>query len=148
MDEVTVEDADAGEVIETIMVDESVDVPISVSGEDSSVPVTVVDESIPIETLQPLLLAASNPLQSLAGNLGPVPVVEPALEVESPLEIVPQVNLDALNRFLVDPINAAANAKIDALNDLGLAAGNIGNILSSNIIDTANAQVNNTYCFP
>ena len=65
-----------------------------------------------------------------------------------PLEIVPQVNLDALNRFLVDPINAAANAKIDALNDLGLAAGNIGNILSSNIIDTANAQVNNTYCFP
>ena len=50
MDEVTVEDADAGEVIETIMVDESVDVPISVSGEDSSVPVTVVDESIPIDT--------------------------------------------------------------------------------------------------
>ena len=40
MDEVTVEDADAGEVIETIMVDESVDVPISVSGEDSSVPGT------------------------------------------------------------------------------------------------------------
>ena len=65
-----------------------------------------------------------------------------------PLEIVPQVNLDALNRFLVDPINAAANAKIDALNDLGLAAGNIGNILSSNIIDTANAQVNNAYRFP
>ena len=145
---VTVDDADAGEEIETIMVDESVDVPISVSGEDSSVPVTVVDESIPIdtdveaegtqdlflisgaqldainillvshnkikqatinkantvrneaekiflapflETLQPLLLAASNPLQSLAGNLGPVPVVEPALEVESPLEIVPHV---------------------------------------------------------
>ena len=88
---VTVDDADAGEEIETIMVDESVDVPISVSGEDSPVPVTVVDESIPIETLQPLLLAASNPLQSLAGNLGPVPVVEPALEVESPLEIVPHV---------------------------------------------------------
>ena len=39
MDEVTVEDADAGEVIETIMVDESVDVPISVSGEDPSGPV-------------------------------------------------------------------------------------------------------------
>jgi hypothetical protein len=87
-----------------------------------------------LEALQPLFLAASNPL-------GPVPVVEPAVEVESPLEIVPQVNLDALNRFLVDPINAAANAKIDALNDLGLAAGNIGNILSSNIIDTANAQL-------
>ena len=50
MDEVTVEDADAGEVIETIMVDESVDVPISVSGEGSSVPVTVVDESIPVDT--------------------------------------------------------------------------------------------------
>ena len=130
---VTVDDADAGEEIETIMVDESVDVPISVSGEDSSVPVTVVDESIPIDTdveaegnqdlflisgaqldainrllvshnkikqatinkantvrneaekiflapfleaLQPLFLAASNPL-------GPVPVVEPAVEVES-----------------------------------------------------------------
>ena len=147
-DMVTVDDADAGEEIETIMVDESVDVSIPVSGEDSSVPVTVVDESIPIDTvveaegtqdlflisgaqldainrllvshnkikqaainkantvrneaekiflapfleaLQPLLLAASNPLQSLAGNLGPVPVVEPALEVESPLEIVPHV---------------------------------------------------------
>ena len=51
MDEVTVEDADAGEVIETIMVDESVDVPISVSGEDSSVPVTIVDESIPVDTV-------------------------------------------------------------------------------------------------
>ena len=137
---VTVDDADAGEEIETIMVDESVDVPISVSGEDSSVPVTVVDESIPIDTdveaegtqdlflisgaqldainillvshnkikqaafnkantvrtdaekvflapfleaLQPLLLAASNPLQSLVGNLGPVSVVDPAVEVES-----------------------------------------------------------------
>ena len=33
------------------MVDESVDVPISVSGEDSSVPVTVVDESIPVDTV-------------------------------------------------------------------------------------------------
>jgi len=192
VDEVTVEDADAGEVIETIMVDESVDVPISVSGEDSSVPVTIVDESIPVDTvveadgtqnlflisgaqldainrllvshnnikqaainkantvrteaekvfLAPFLEAlASNPLQNLVGNLGPVPEVEPVVEVESPLEIVPQVNLDALNRFLVDPINAAANAKIDALNDLGLAAGNIGNILSSNIIDTANAQL-------
>jgi len=192
VDKVTVEDADAGEVIETIMVDESVDVPISVSGEDSSVPVTIVDESIPVDTvveadgtqnlflisgaqldainrllvshnnikqaainkantvrteaekvfLAPFLEAlASNPLQNLVGNLGPVPEVEPVVEVESPLEIVPQVNLDALNRFLVDPINAAANAKIDALNDLGLAAGNIGNILSSNIIDTANAQL-------
>ena len=48
-DLVTVEDADAGEEIETIMVDESVDV--SVSGEDSSVPVTVVDESIPVDTV-------------------------------------------------------------------------------------------------
>ena len=46
---VTVEDA--GEVIETIMVDESVDVPISVSGEDSPVPVGVVDESIPVDTV-------------------------------------------------------------------------------------------------
>ena len=45
---VTVEDAD--EEIEMIMVDESVDVPIFVSGEDSSVPVTVVDESIPVDT--------------------------------------------------------------------------------------------------
>ena len=33
------------------MVDDSVDVAISVSGEDSSVPVTVVDESIPVETV-------------------------------------------------------------------------------------------------
>ena len=33
------------------------------------------------EAVQPLLLAASNPLQSLVGNLGPVPVVEPAVEV-------------------------------------------------------------------
>ena len=48
-DLVTVEDADAGEEIETIIVDESVD--ISVSGEDSSVPVTVVDESIPVDTV-------------------------------------------------------------------------------------------------
>merc|ERR1711971_855229 len=198
-DLVTVEDADAGEEIGMIMVDESVDVPIAVSGEDSSVPVAVVDESIPVDTvvegdgtqnlflisgaqldainrllvshnnikqaainkantvrteaekiflapfleaLQPLLLAASNPLQSLVGNLGPVSVVDPAVEVESPLEIIPQVNLDALNKFLVDPINAAANAKLNTLNDLGLAAGDIGNILSSNIIDTANAQLN------
>merc|ERR1712051_874517 len=124
VDEVTVEDADAGEVIETIMVAESVDVPISVSGEDSSVPVTIVDESIPVDTvveadgtqnlflisgaqldainrllvshnnikqaainkantvrteaekvfLAPFLEAlASNPLQNLVGNLGPVP---------------------------------------------------------------------------
>ena len=65
-----------------------------------------------------------------------------------PLEIIPQVNLDALNRFLIDPINEAANAKLNTLNDLGLAAGDIGNILSSNIIDTANAQVNNAYSFP
>ena len=36
-----------------------------------------------LEALQPLLLAASNPLQSLVGNLGPVPVVDPAVEVES-----------------------------------------------------------------
>ena len=50
-DLVTVEDADAGEEIEMIMVDESVDVPISVSGEDSSVPVSVVDESIPVDTV-------------------------------------------------------------------------------------------------
>ena len=33
------------------MVDDSVDVAISVSGEDSSVPVTVVDESIPVDTV-------------------------------------------------------------------------------------------------
>merc|ERR1719491_890988 len=149
-----------------IMVDESVDVPISVSGVDPSVPVMVVDESIPVETvveadgpqnfflisgaqleeariwLEALQLSGSNPLQSLVGNLGLVPdVVDPAVEVETPFEIVPQVNLDALNRFLVDPINAAANAKLNTLNDLGLAAGNIGNILSSNIIDAANAQL-------
>ena len=36
-----------------------------------------------LEALQPLLLGASNPFQGLAGNLGPVPVVEPAVEVES-----------------------------------------------------------------
>ena len=36
-----------------------------------------------LEALQPLLLAATNPLQSLVGNLGPVPVVDPAVEVES-----------------------------------------------------------------
>ena len=46
---VTVEDAD--EEIEMIMVDESVDVPISVSGEDFSVPVAVVDESIPVDNV-------------------------------------------------------------------------------------------------
>ena len=34
-----------------IMVDESVDVPISVSGVDPSVTVMVVDESIPVETV-------------------------------------------------------------------------------------------------
>ena len=49
-DIVTVEDV--GEEIETIMVDDSVDVAISVSGEDSSVPVTIVDdESIPVDTV-------------------------------------------------------------------------------------------------
>ena len=51
-DMVTVEDDNAGEEeIEMIMVDESVDVPISVPGEDPSVPVMVVDESIPVDTV-------------------------------------------------------------------------------------------------
>ena len=36
-----------------------------------------------LEALQPLLLADSNSLQSLVGNLGPVPEVDPAVEVES-----------------------------------------------------------------
>ena len=51
-DIVTVEDADVEEEIETIMDDESVDESVSVSGEDHpSVPVTVVDESIPVDTV-------------------------------------------------------------------------------------------------
>ena len=52
-DIVTVEDADDGEEeIEIIMVDESEDESVSVSGGDHpSVPVTVVDESIPVDTV-------------------------------------------------------------------------------------------------
>ena len=54
-----------------------------------------------LEALQPLLLAASNPLLSLAGKLGLVPVVEPDVEVKSPLEIVPQVKLKVCFHFNV-----------------------------------------------